>query len=152
MRLASVLLTAVLLMTTSGSAQKQTSLPHPIEFKETVLPNGLRIVTHEDHSTPVCGTFRECGTHVGSKDEKNKGPDRDSPICSETSTFQGLLHSAQTRAPTRQDHHLSPAESATPTPTTTRRFIGNSSGKLPRKSTVARSRPHGITGRHGSKL
>jgi len=68
MRFASSLLTAVLLMTTSGSAQKQASMPHPLEYKETVLPNGLRIVTHEDHSTPVVNL--QMWYHVGSKDEK----------------------------------------------------------------------------------
>src|SRR6185436_10636998 len=42
--------------------------PKPIEYKETVLPNGLKVITHEDHSTPV--TNVQIWYHVGSKDEK----------------------------------------------------------------------------------
>jgi zinc protease len=44
------------------------SQPKPIEYKETTLPNGLRVITHEDHSTPV--TNVQVWYHVGSKDEK----------------------------------------------------------------------------------
>jgi zinc protease len=69
MRIAASLTIALLLVTSSGSAlQKTQSMPHPIEFKETVLTNGLRIVTHEDHSTPVINL--QMWYHVGSKDEK----------------------------------------------------------------------------------
>jgi zinc protease len=49
--------------------QSQPSRPKPIEYKETTLPNGLRIITHEDHSTPV--TNVQLWYHVGSKDEKS---------------------------------------------------------------------------------
>jgi zinc protease len=48
--------------------QSPLAQPKPIEYKETTLPNGLRIITHEDHSTPV--TNLQVWYHVGSKDEK----------------------------------------------------------------------------------
>ena len=48
--------------------QSSPSQPKPIEYKETTLPNGLHIITHEDHSTPV--TNVQVWYHVGSKDEK----------------------------------------------------------------------------------
>ncbi len=68
MRFAASALTAVLLVPATGSAQRQQSMPHPIEYKESFLPNGLRIITHEDHSTPVVNL--QMWFHVGSKDEK----------------------------------------------------------------------------------
>jgi zinc protease len=68
MRSAACAAAILLLITVSGSAQKTQSLPQPIDYKETVLPNGLRIVTHEDHSTPVINL--QMWFHVGSKDEK----------------------------------------------------------------------------------
>ena len=48
--------------------QAPVSRPKPIEYKETVLSNGLKVITHEDHSTPV--TNLQVWFHVGSKDEK----------------------------------------------------------------------------------
>lgn len=48
--------------------QVPVSRPKPIEYKETVLSNGLKVITHEDHSTPV--TNLQVWFHVGSKDEK----------------------------------------------------------------------------------
>ena len=48
--------------------QSTPSQPKPIEYKETTLPNGLHVITHEDHSTPV--TNIQVWYHVGSKDEK----------------------------------------------------------------------------------
>jgi zinc protease len=48
--------------------QAPPSRPKPLEFKENKLPNGLTIITHEDHSTPV--TNLQVWYHVGSKDEK----------------------------------------------------------------------------------
>src|SRR5690242_5328546 len=65
---ASVLVCIVLVATTTSALQKPVSQPHPIEFKEATLPNGLRIVTHEDHSTPVINL--QMWYHVGSKDER----------------------------------------------------------------------------------
>jgi zinc protease len=44
------------------------SQPKPIEFRETTLSNGLKVITHEDHSTPVANV--QLWYHVGSKDEK----------------------------------------------------------------------------------
>ena len=48
--------------------QSATAQPKPIEYKETTLDNGLHIITHEDHSTPVANV--QVWFHVGSKDEK----------------------------------------------------------------------------------
>jgi len=48
--------------------QQPVFQPKPIEYKETTLSNGLRVITHEDHSTPV--TNVQIWYHVGSKDEK----------------------------------------------------------------------------------
>jgi zinc protease len=48
--------------------QSSPPQPKPIEYKETTLPNGLHVITHEDHSTPV--TNVQVWYHVGSKDEK----------------------------------------------------------------------------------
>ena len=42
--------------------------PKPLEYRQTILPNGLRLITHEDHSTPVADV--QLWYHVGSKDEK----------------------------------------------------------------------------------
>jgi len=54
---------SLLLLLQSAPAQ-----PKPIEYKETTLDNGLHIITHEDHSTPVANV--QVWFHVGSKDEK----------------------------------------------------------------------------------
>jgi zinc protease len=48
--------------------QPPVARPKPVEYKETTLPNGLRVITHEDHSTPVINL--QLWYHVGSKDEK----------------------------------------------------------------------------------
>jgi zinc protease len=61
MRLALALLSLLLL-------QAPVSRPKPIDYKEATLPNGLKVITHEDHSTPV--TTVQVWYHVGSKDEK----------------------------------------------------------------------------------
>src|SRR5688572_1381638 len=42
--------------------------PKALEYRETKLPNGLTVITHEDHSTPVIDL--QLWYHVGSKDEK----------------------------------------------------------------------------------
>jgi zinc protease len=49
--------------------QAPASKPTPVEYKETKLPNGLTVITHEDHSTPVINV--QLWYHVGSKDEKD---------------------------------------------------------------------------------
>jgi zinc protease len=48
--------------------QPPVARPKPIEYEEVTLPNGLKVITHEDHSTPV--TNVQVWYHVGSKDEK----------------------------------------------------------------------------------
>jgi zinc protease len=61
MKVVAALLASILLQ---GSPAK----PKALDYKETVLPNGLRLITHEDHSTPVADV--QLWFHVGSKDEK----------------------------------------------------------------------------------
>lgn len=61
MRLAASFLMILLL-------QAPATRPKPLEYKETRLQNGLTVITHEDHSTPV--TNLQLWYHVGSKDEK----------------------------------------------------------------------------------
>ena len=53
-------------MTTIVSAQKGEKLP-PIKYKEFTLKNGLRVILHEDTSTPVVAV--NLWYHVGSKNE-----------------------------------------------------------------------------------
>src|SRR6266540_3796519 len=48
--------------------QSASPPPRPIDYRETALANGLKVVAHEDHSTPV--TNVQVWYHVGSKDEK----------------------------------------------------------------------------------
>jgi zinc protease len=48
--------------------QSGSSRPKPLEYKETKFQNGLTVITHEDHSTPVINL--QLWYHVGSKDEK----------------------------------------------------------------------------------
>jgi zinc protease len=61
MRLVTSALVALLL-------QGSGSRPGLVEYKQTVLPNGLTVITHEDHSTPVINL--QIWYHVGSKDER----------------------------------------------------------------------------------
>ncbi len=56
----------VLFVTTSVSAQMGEKLP-PIKYKEITLKNGLRVIMHEDRSTPVVAV--NMFYHVGSKNE-----------------------------------------------------------------------------------
>jgi zinc protease len=42
--------------------------PGIVEYEQTILPNGLTVITHEDHSTPVVNL--QVWYHVGSKDER----------------------------------------------------------------------------------
>ncbi len=60
------LLALSLLMTTVISAQKSDKLP-PIKYQEVTLKNGLRVIMHEDHSTPIVAV--NVWYHVGSKNE-----------------------------------------------------------------------------------
>jgi predicted Zn-dependent peptidase len=48
------------------SAQKSDKLP-PIKYKEVTLKNGLRVIMHEDKSTPIVAV--NVWYHVGSKNE-----------------------------------------------------------------------------------
>jgi zinc protease len=43
--------------------------PPKLEYRYLTLPNGLQVVLHEDHSTPIVNL--QIWYHVGSKDEKN---------------------------------------------------------------------------------
>ncbi len=54
-------------MITIISAQKGERLP-PIKYKEITLKNGLRVIMHEDKSTPVVAV--NLWYHVGSKNEQ----------------------------------------------------------------------------------
>jgi zinc protease len=54
------------LMTTIVPAQTGNKLP-PIKFTEFTLKNGLRVILHEDHSTPIVAV--NVWYHVGSKNE-----------------------------------------------------------------------------------
>ena len=80
-RLASILLVWVLILSsvsaqrgsmrrntgaTSGKAEGARVLP-PIRYTEFKLPNGLRVILHEDHSTPIVAV--NVWYHVGSKNE-----------------------------------------------------------------------------------
>jgi zinc protease len=60
------LLAFVLLMTTTNLAQKSDKLP-PIKYQEMTLKNGLRVIMHEDKSTPIVAV--NVWYHVGSKNE-----------------------------------------------------------------------------------
>lgn len=53
-----------LLITSSLSAQESKN----IDFVEYDLPNGLHVILHEDHSTPIAAVTLMY--HVGSKNEK----------------------------------------------------------------------------------
>jgi zinc protease len=55
---------------TSGAAAtpaKVAASPLQVKFTEYTLPNGLRVILHEDHSTPIVGV--NLWYHVGSKNE-----------------------------------------------------------------------------------
>jgi zinc protease len=65
-RLSIALFVLVSFMTTIISAQSGDKLP-PIKYKEFTLKNGLRVILHEDKSTPVVAV--NLWYHVGSKNE-----------------------------------------------------------------------------------
>jgi zinc protease len=62
------LLVAVSIMSTIGAAQKNGDKLPPLKIKEYQLKNGLRVVLHEDKSTPVVAV--NTWYHVGSKNEE----------------------------------------------------------------------------------
>ena len=61
------LFSIILLMTTVVTAQKNDKLP-PINYKEAKLKNGLRVILHQDKSTPIVAV--NLWYHVGSKNEE----------------------------------------------------------------------------------
>ena len=54
-------------VTVGTASTGERSLP-PIPYTEYTLPNGLRVILHEDHSTPIVGV--NVWYHVGSKNEQ----------------------------------------------------------------------------------
>src|SRR4028118_1411721 len=60
------LLVTFAMSTNTAFAQKGEKLP-PIKYQEYKLKNGLRVILHEDHSTPIVGV--NVWYHVGSKNE-----------------------------------------------------------------------------------
>jgi len=46
----------------------ENSMPAPLPYKEHLLKNGLKLITHEDHSTPIVNL--QVWYHVGAKDEE----------------------------------------------------------------------------------
>src|SRR5215212_5982986 len=53
---------------TVGSASTGERALPPIPYTEYTLQNGLRVILHEDHSTPIVGV--NVWYHVGSKNEQ----------------------------------------------------------------------------------
>jgi zinc protease len=51
----------------TGAASATASIPK-LQFEKTTLPNGLQVILHEDHSTPI--VVANTWYHVGSGDEK----------------------------------------------------------------------------------
>ncbi len=68
MRLYLKLLSVALLFMLAGAAAAQTARAMRIEMKETRLPNGLRVITVEDHTAPVIAI--DITYNVGSRDER----------------------------------------------------------------------------------
>src|SRR6186997_1568344 len=65
MKLAAFLLTLLL---TAATATAQTPVALELPYSTFTLPNGLRVILHEDHSVPVVSV--NVWYHVGSKNEK----------------------------------------------------------------------------------
>jgi len=68
MRLHRKLFAIALLFALAAAAVAQTARPMRIDMKETRLPNGLRVITVEDHSAPVISL--DITYNVGSRDER----------------------------------------------------------------------------------
>ncbi|GBC81133.1 putative zinc protease [bacterium HR10] len=63
------ILAGIVMVALATVARAQSSLvPPPLRFQVTTLKNGLRVITHEDHSAPVINL--QVWYHVGSKDER----------------------------------------------------------------------------------
>ena len=67
MRLHTKLLSAAFVLVVAGSALAQSSNPR-VNFKETRLANGLRVITVEDHNAPVIAV--NVSYNVGSRNER----------------------------------------------------------------------------------
>ena len=68
MKLKSILLSGVLLGSSILSAQSSKTAPSSaVKFNQYDLPNGLHVILHEDHSTPIVAVT--VLYHVGSKNE-----------------------------------------------------------------------------------
>ena len=52
----------------SAIAEEPRSVIKPLSFTEYDLPNGLHVILHENHASPVVATY--VLYHVGSKDER----------------------------------------------------------------------------------
>lgn len=63
----SLLTTVCTMATITAGAQSDLSRTREIKFTEFDLPNGLHVILHEDHSTPIVAV--SVMYHVGSKDE-----------------------------------------------------------------------------------
>jgi len=61
----------VLILITAMTVNNLTAQTKPIEFTEFDMPNGLHVILHEDHSTPIVAV--SVMYHVGSK---NENPDQ----------------------------------------------------------------------------
>jgi zinc protease len=58
----------LLMLALALPAGAQTSTPIQLDYTQFTLPNGLRVILHEDHSVPVVSV--NVWYHVGSKNEK----------------------------------------------------------------------------------
>jgi zinc protease len=56
-----------LTVASSGAAQQASGVPK-LPFEKLTLPNGLEVILHEDHSTPI--VVANTWYHVGSSDEQ----------------------------------------------------------------------------------
>src|SRR5215212_1624452 len=65
--LAAVLFAGIALLTIEPTA-RASSKPARLDYTMTTLPNGMKVVFLEDHSTPIVHT--EVWYHVGSKNER----------------------------------------------------------------------------------
>src|SRR5258707_4595095 len=68
MRLHQKFLSAMVLFALAGSGLAQTGRSVHVDLKETRLANGLRVITVEDHNTPVIAV--DVTYNVGSRNER----------------------------------------------------------------------------------
>jgi zinc protease len=65
---AACLLALLAASATAGARAVSAVRPPSLAYTESTLPNGLRLIVHEDHSTPVVNV--QVWYHVGSKNER----------------------------------------------------------------------------------